>query len=100
MTQDIEAFHGVRKSKNNSKKTVIRFISQKYAKKALLNRKDLSNIDRSSIGLSNSNNIFIDENLTPTNSKFSFHYKEIKRDGHIEKTYTRDSIVYIRHFKL
>ena len=47
----------------NQRKTIICFINQNYIKKAFLNRKGLSNIDRSSIGLSNANNIFINENL-------------------------------------
>ena len=36
---DIEACHGIGKSKNSSKKTIVRFINRNYAKKALLNRK-------------------------------------------------------------
>ena len=35
---------------NNSKKTIIRFVNRKFAKKALVNRKSLKNIDKSSIG--------------------------------------------------
>ena len=40
---DIEACHRIGKSKNSSKKTIVRFINRKYAKKALLNRKSLRN---------------------------------------------------------
>ena len=64
-TQDIEACHRVQKGN-------------------FLNRKKFKNIDRSSIGLTNSNKIFINENLTPTNSKLAFHCRKLKRDGHIE----------------
>ena len=53
--QEIEVSHRVWKSKNNSKKTIIRFFNRKYAKEALLNRKGLRSIDSSSIGLTNSN---------------------------------------------
>ena len=42
--QDIEACHRDGKSKNNSKKTIIRFINRKYVKKVLLNRKDFNSI--------------------------------------------------------
>ena len=99
-TKDIEACHQVGKSKNNSKKTIIYFINQKYAKKALLNRKGLTSIDSSSIGLTNLNYIFINENLTPTNSKLAFHCRKLKRDGHIEKTYTRNGIGCVQHCRV
>ena len=40
-SKDIEACHRVGKSRNNSKKTIIRFVNRKFAKKALVNRKSL-----------------------------------------------------------
>ena len=52
------------------------------------------------IGLSNSSNVFINENFTRTNSKLAFHYRKLKRNGHIEKTYTRDVVLYIQHGKV
>ena len=57
-SKDIEACHRIGKSKDNSKKTIVRFVNRKYAKKALLNRKNLKHLDKSSIGLSNSSNIY------------------------------------------
>ena len=39
--KDIEACHRVGVSKNSSKKTIVRFINRKHAKKALINRKNL-----------------------------------------------------------
>ena len=57
LRSDIEACHRIGRSKNSSKKTIIRFINRKYAKKALLNRKIL----RKNVTY---NNIFINENLT------------------------------------
>lgn len=91
--KDIEACHRVGKSRNDSKKTIIRFINRKYAKKALVNRKNLKNFDKSSIGLSNSRGIFINENLTPLNNKLAFHCRKLKRDGFVDKTYSRDGVV-------
>ena len=38
-SKDIEACHRVGKSRNNSKKTIIRFVNRKFAKKALANKK-------------------------------------------------------------
>ena len=35
------------------------------------------------------------ENLTPTNNKIAFHCRKLKRNGRIDKTYSRDGIVEI-----
>ena len=58
--KDIEACHHVRVSKNNSKKTIVRFINRKHAKKALTSRKNL----RKSSSLN--------ENLTINTTKLLF----------------------------
>ena len=68
------------------KKTIIRFINRKHPKKALINGKGLININKSSLSLSSSDNIFINENLTPMNNKIVFHCWKLKRNGQIEKT--------------
>ena len=60
---------------------------RKHTKKALVNRKGLKNIDRTSIGLEKSHDIFINENLSPTNNKTAFHCPELKGNGRIDKTY-------------
>ena len=95
-SKDIEDCHQIAKSKNFSKTTIVRFVNRKYTKKPLVNRKGLKNIDRTSVGLQKSHSIFINENLTPTNSKIVFHCRELKRNGRIDKTYSRDSIVQIQ----
>ena len=94
-SKDIEACHRVGKSRNNSTKTIIHFVNRKFAKKALVNRKSLRNIDKSSIGLSNSSDIFINENLTPTNSKLAFHCRKLKREGFVDINFSRDGVVCI-----
>ena len=40
-------------------------------------------------------NIFKNENSTPANNKIAFYYREIKRNGRIDKTYSRDGMVQI-----
>ena len=70
-------------------------MNRKFAKKALVNRKSLKNIDKSSIGLSNSSDIFINENLTPTNSKLAFHCRKLKREGFVDRNFSRDGVVCI-----
>ena len=94
-SRDIEACHRVGKSRNNSKKTIIRFVNRKFAKKALVNRKILKNIDKSSIGLSNPSDIFINENLTPSNSKLAFHCRKLKSEGFVDRHFSRDGVVCI-----
>ena len=94
-SSDIEACHCIGKSKNSSIKTIVRFINRKYAKKALINRKGLININKSSLILPSSDNIFINENLTQMNNKIAFHCRKLKRNGQIHKTYSRDDVIHI-----
>ena len=96
-SSDIEACHRTGKSKNSSKKkkTIVRFINRKYAKKGVINKKGLININKSSLSMSSSDNIFINENLTPMNNKIAFHCRKLKRNGQIDKTYSRDGVIHI-----
>ena len=87
--RDIEACHRVDVSKNSSKKTIVRFINRKHAKKALISRKDLRK--RS---LPNSN-VFKNENLTMKNNEIAFLSRKLKRSGHLTKLYTRNGTVHI-----
>ena len=87
--KDIEACHRVGVSKNNSKKTIVRFINRKHAKKALTSRK---NLRKSS---SPNCNVFINENLTVKNNEIAFLSRKLKRSGHLTKIYTRDGTVHI-----
>ena len=91
---DIEACHRLGKQKNKSRKTIIRFVNKKFAKKALLNRKGLKHADTSSFGL-DSHEVFINENLTRANSKIAFHSRSLKRNSLIDKCYTKDGVVHI-----
>ena len=90
-SKEIEACHRVGKSRNNSKKTIVRFVNRKFAKKAIVNRKSLKNIDKPSMGLSS--DIFISENLTPTNSKLAFLCRKLKREGFVDRNLSRDGVV-------
>lgn len=81
---DFEDCHRVGKSHNNSKKTIARFVNRKIVKNALYKRKQLKTVDKSSIGLENAK-IFINENLTPDNSKIAYHCRQLKRDGVVTK---------------
>ena len=94
-SSDVEACHRIGKSKNSPKKALARFINRKHTKKALINRKGLININKSSLSLSSSDNIFINENLTPMNNKIAFHCRKLKCNGQIDKTYWRDGVIHI-----
>ena len=82
----------IRQKKNKKKKTIVRFINRKHAKKALINGKSLIKINQSSLS---SDHIFINENLTPVNNKIAFHCRKLKRNGQIDKTYSRDGEIHI-----
>ena len=68
------------------KKTIVRFTNRKFAKQALYNRKKLKSIDKSTLGLTN--DVFINENLTPVNNRIAYYYRKRKRQNLISKTYT------------
>ena len=91
---DIEACHRLGKQKNKPRKTIIRFVNGKFAKKAILNRKGLKHADTSSLGL-DSHKVFINENLTRANSKIAFHSRSLKRNSLIDECYTKDGVVHI-----
>ena len=61
---------------------MVLFINRKHAKKAL-------------ISLPSSDDIFINENLTPMNNMIAFHCRKLKRNGQIDKTYSRDGAIHI-----
>ena len=96
---DIEACHRLGKQMNKPRRTIIRFVNRKFAKKALLNRKGLKHADTSSLGL-DSHKVFINENLTRANSKIAFHSRSLKRNLLIDKCYTKDGVVHIKVFHL
>ena len=64
--KDTEAYHRVGVSKNISKKTMLRFIKRKHAKKALISRK---NYGKNSLP---NCNVFINKSSTVKNNKIAF----------------------------
>ena len=77
---DIEACHGIVKSKANSKKTIVRFINRKHCKCALVNRKKLKSFNSESIGLPNVK-LYFNENLTEYNNTLAFYGHKLKYAG-------------------
>ena len=96
---DIEACPKIGKSdkKTSSKETIVQFVNRKYCKKALINRKELVNINsKTKYNLSKNNKIFINRNVTRTNESIAFCSRKLKRNGQIHSCYTRDGIVHIK----
>ena len=92
-SNDIEACYRIGKSRNSSKKAIVRFTNRKFTKQALYNRKKLKSIHKSTLGLSNS--VFINENLTPVNNRIAYNCKKLKRQNLISKTYTANGTVHL-----
>ena len=87
-SNEIEACHRLMKKKKN---VIFRVINRKHC---LRNKKKLKSIDKNVIGIPNTN-LFISENSTPVNSKFTFNCLKLKTEGEIEKCYTMNGIVHI-----
>ena len=87
--KDIEACHRVGVSKNSSKKTIVRFINRKHAKKTLISRKKLRKSSSCNC------NVFINENFTVKNKEIAFLGRKLKRSGHLNKICTRNRTVHI-----
>ena len=94
-SSDVEACHRIGKSKNSPKKALARFINRKHTKKALINRKGLININKSSRSLSSSDKIFINENLTPMNNQLPSIVGSLNVMVRFYKTYSRDDVIHI-----
>ena len=64
------------------------FTNIKFAKEARYNMQKLKSIDKSSLGLNNNNNVFINKNLTRVNNKVANNCRKLKSNNLISKTYT------------
>ena len=97
-SEEIEACHRFGKThrKAKSKKTIIRFVNRKHCKKAMLNKKKISNINNNKFNFNAKRKLFINENLTPMNESIAFNCRKLKRSNIIHRYYTRARIVHIR----
>ena len=93
-SEEIEAYHRFGKTdrKTKSKKTIIRFVNRKSCKKALLNKKKLSNINNGKFSFNGETKLFINENQTPMNESIAFNCRKLKRSSIIHIYYTREGI--------
>ena len=97
-SNDIEACHRIGKKNNriNRIKTIIRFVNKKHAKKALFNKKKLSQNHKNYSFNTNNNPLFISENLTRMNESLAYQGRKLKRNNLVNACYTRDGIVTIK----
>ena len=96
---DIEACHRIGKTdpKTASKKTIVRFINRKHCKKALINRKNLMNINSErKYNFTRNNKIFINENLTRANESIAFYGRKLKKSREIHSCFTKDGVVHVK----
>ena len=82
------------KQRNVTRNVIVWVINRKHYLKAPRNKKKPKSIDKNAIGIPNAN-LFINENLTPANSKLAFNCRKLKRDDKIENCYTINGIVLI-----
>ena len=75
-------------------KTIIHFVNRKHCKKALLNKKKLSNINNDKSNFNAETKLYINENLTPVNKSIAFNCRKLKRSNIIYTCYTREGIVH------
>ena len=91
---NIEACHGIEKSKGNSKKTIARFINRKHCICAFVNRKKLKAFNGESIGLP-SVKLYFNENSTVYNNTLIFYGCKLRHAGVINRAYTLNRNLHI-----
>ena len=92
--KDVTRFENLTKT-FPAKKTIVKFINRKFCKKALVNRKNLININSEmKYNFSRNNKTFIKENLTRANESIAFCDRKLQRNGKIHACITRDEIVF------
>ena len=89
---DIEACH----RSGDSRKTIVRFVSQKHSCEALENTKMLVSVNLTSIGLDKNTNLFLFQNLSDYNNKIAFHCRELRRKRLIDLAWTYGGKVFIK----
>ena len=60
-------------AKTGPKKTIIRLVNHRFAKKALITRKKLDSIDNAKYNFDGRTKIFINGNLSPANNSIAYN---------------------------
>ena len=92
-----EACHRIGLSdKNKSKNTIIRHVNHRYAKKALINRKKLDDIDNAKYDFDGRTKIFI-ENLSPANISIAYNCRKLRCVKITDSCYSGNGIICIKN---
>ena len=92
---EIEACHRL-PGKETHKTTVVRFINRKHCENALKSRKKLKHCDKTSLGFSENQEIFFNDNLCPYYKKLSWMCRKVKREKLIVSTLSESGTVLIK----
>ena len=96
--QDVKACHRIGLSgKNKSKKTIIRLVNHRYAKKTLINAKKLGSTDDAKYNFDGRAKIFINENLSPANESIAYNCRKLRQAKIIDSCYSSDGIICIKN---
>ena len=92
---DIDRSHRVGRQMDNKPRPIICKFTSYQAKLALLvKKKKLKKVDTRS--KFNSDNVYINEDLTSIRAKIAKQMREVKKEGKILDTWTRDGVVFIK----
>jgi len=88
---DIEDCH--RLGHDSPKTTIVRFVNRRDCKTALITRKKLKTANLEDIGLTSP--IFLNENLSPNNSRLAFKCRQLKRAKLCTSTWSMSGMIYL-----
>lgn len=88
---DIEDCH--RLGHASPKTTIVRFVNRRNCKTALITRKKLKTANLEDIGLTSP--IFLNENLSPNNSRLAFKCRQLKRAKLCTSTWSMNGMIYL-----
>ena len=95
---NVEACHRAGLSgKNKSKKTIIRLVICRYAKKALINRTKLDSIENAKYNFDGRTKIFVNENLSFANESIAYNCRKLRWAKIIDSCYFSDGIICIKN---
>ena len=95
---DVEAYCRTGLSgKNKSKKTIIRLVICRYAKKALINRTKLDSIENAKYNLDGRTKIFVNENLSFANESLAYNCRKLRWAKITDSCYFSDGIICIKY---
>ena len=87
---------GEKNNRINRTKTIIQFVNRKHTKKALFNKKQLSQNHENYSFNTNNNPLFTCENLTRMNESLAYQGRKLKSNNLANACYIRDGTVTVK----